>query len=104
MIINNGIFFFVTSGAVDLEPRESCCIEAAANLHPGRRVFVIFIRENITDPTEDSRTLLTLLSYENVYLRYIKLPKYGPRVPLPCQIASLIEGCLHFTDTLSTQQ
>ena len=85
VIINNGIFFFVTSGAVDLEPRESCCIEAAANLHPGRRIFVIFIRENITDPTEDSRTLLPLLSYENVYLRYIKLPKYVV-YGLPCQL------------------
>ena len=50
-------------------------MEAAASLHPGRRVFLIFIRENITDPTEESRTLLTLLAYDNVYLRYIKLPK-----------------------------
>ena len=75
VILNNGIFFFVSSGATDLEPRESCVVEAAANLHPGRRVFLIFIRENITDPTEESRTLLTLLAYENVYLRYIKLPK-----------------------------
>ena len=43
-----------------------------SRLHKGRKVFVIFLTANITD--EDimgSKTLLNLLTFENVHFRYI---------------------------------
>jgi hypothetical protein len=68
------MFYFVTSGAIDLLSRESCVVESAAHLNPSKQIFVLFLHENITDVLE-SATLLPLLSYENVLLRHIKPSK-----------------------------
>ena len=69
---DGSIFFFLTSGGIDLTSSESCSVEAATRLHPGKSVFVLFTTPNITEVL-DSNTLSVLLNFENVYLRYIQL-------------------------------
>lgn len=75
VMLNGDMFFFVSSGAQDLNAREACPVEAAAQLHPGRHIFVLFITPNITNIVH-SRTMSVLLSYKNVVFRYIKVSKY----------------------------
>ncbi|TRY70399.1 hypothetical protein TCAL_02410 [Tigriopus californicus] len=75
VMLNGDMFFFVSSGAQDLNSREACTVEAAAQLHPGRHIFVLFITPNITNIIQ-SHTLSVLLSYNNVIFRYIKVSKY----------------------------
>jgi hypothetical protein len=72
--LDNDLFFFVGSGAVDLEPRQACPVEAAARLHPGKKVFLVFITANVTDILTSS-TLSYLLSFENINMRYIRVSK-----------------------------
>lgn len=74
VMLNGDMFFFVSSGAQDLNAREACPVEAAAQLHPGRHIFVLFITPNITNIVH-SRTMSVLLSYKNVVFRYIKVSK-----------------------------
>ena len=79
------MFFFVTSGASDLTEVETCVVEAAAQLHYFKRVFVIFVGGAASDNVDvmASRTLSVLVSsYENVYLRRVRLatPKYFPHL------------------------
>ena len=50
-------------------------MESAARLHRGRKVFVIFLVDDVVDVL-DSRTLSYLVSYENVMLRHIRLKEY----------------------------
>ena len=69
---DGSIFFFLTSGGIDLTSSESCSVEAATRLHPGKSVFVLFTTPNITEVL-DSNTLSVLLNFENVYFRYIQL-------------------------------
>ncbi len=54
----------------DLRAREACPVEAAARLHRGRKVFVVFTTPNVTDAF-DSRTLSLLVTFENVHLRWV---------------------------------
>ena len=72
--LDHDMFFFVTSGAHDLRPREACLVESASLLHPGKKVFVLFITANVTDVLE-SPTLSYLIGYTNIHLRYIKVSK-----------------------------
>ena len=71
-MVDHEIFFFVSSFSRDLTSREACSVEAAARLHKGRKVFVIFMVEDVVEILE-SRTLSYLVSFENVMLRHIKL-------------------------------
>ncbi len=73
--LNNDIFFFVANGAVDLTAREACTVEAAARQHKGKHVFIVFITADVTNIIE-SASLSYLLSYTNVYFRYIKVSRY----------------------------
>jgi len=58
----------------DLHLNEACMIEAAARGHPTRRIFVLFITPEVNDVFK-SKSMSALLSYENIFLRYIKLKK-----------------------------
>lgn len=53
---------------------KACVIESAASLHPGKRVFVLFITSNVTN-VYDSLTLSTLIGFQNIRLRHIKVSK-----------------------------
>lgn len=72
--LNREMFFFVSDGLKDLQLHDACIVEAAARLHPTRRVFVLFITPDVTDVFK-SKSLSALLSYENIFLRHIKLKK-----------------------------
>ena len=82
--LNTDMFFFVTSGASDLTEVETCVVEAAAQLHYFKRIFVIFVGGASEDvDVMASRTLSVLVSsYENVYLRRVRLAtlKYFPHL------------------------
>ena len=73
--INHDMFFFVTSGAADLDDKQACVVEAAASLHSHKRVFILFITKSEVKVL-GSKTLSLLISYDNVYMRSIKLSKY----------------------------
>ena len=73
--IDNDVFFFVSNGAKDLSPLEACSVESAALHNVGKKVFVLFITEHVADIL-DSDTMSYLLSYTNVYFRWIRASKY----------------------------
>ncbi len=52
-----------------------CIVESTARLHPSRRIFVLFLTDKVEDILQ-VKTLSALLSFPNVYLRFIKPKQY----------------------------
>ena len=65
------MFYFVSNGAPELESYQACILESTANLHPGTRIFVIFITAEVGDILHD-KLMSALLTFPNIFFRYIK--------------------------------
>ena len=50
---------------------QACILESTAQLHPNTRIFLIFITSHIDDILQD-KLLSVLLSFKNIYIRYIQ--------------------------------
>ena len=72
--IGNSLYYFVPTGAKTLEAYQSCIVESTALLHPGSRIFLIFITPDLKNILQD-KLLSALLSFPNIYIRYIRLKK-----------------------------
>ena len=72
--IGNSLYYFVSTGAKTLEAFQSCIVESTALLHPGSRIFLIFITPDLKNILQD-KLLSALLSFPNIYIRYIRLKK-----------------------------
>ena len=72
--IGNSLYYFVPTGAKTLEAFQSCIVESTALLHPGSRIFLIFITPDLKNILQD-KLLSALLSFPNIYIRYIRLKK-----------------------------
>ena len=67
--IGNSLYYFVPTGAQTLESYQSCIVESTSILHPGSRIFLIFITSDLKNILQD-KLLSALLSYPNIYIRY----------------------------------
>ena len=65
------MFYFVSNGAPELESYQACILESTATLHPGSRIFVIFITSEVGDILRD-KLMAALLTFPNIFFRYIK--------------------------------
>lgn len=72
--IGNSLYYFVSTGAKTLEAYQSCIVESTSLLHPGSRIFLIFITPDLKNILQD-KLLSALLSFPNIYIRYIKLKR-----------------------------
>ena len=72
--MGNSLYYFVSNGAKTLEAYQSCIVESTALLHPGSRIFVIFIVPDLKNILQD-KLLSAILSFPNIFIRYIKLKK-----------------------------
>ena len=71
MKIDASMFYFVANGATTIENYQACILESTAQLHPNTRIFLIFITSHIDDILQD-KLLSVLLSFKNIYIRYIQ--------------------------------
>lgn len=80
----NSIFFIETSckhkNGINLNLRQSCAVESAANLNPNLKVFVLFVSPTFINNNSD--VIKRLDMYSNVYLRHINFIKYSLNTPL----------------------
>lgn len=80
----NSIFFIETScnhnNGINLNLRQGCAIESAANLNPNLQIFVLFVAPSFIN--NESEVINRLNSYTNIHLRYINFIKYTHKTPL----------------------
>lgn len=83
-VANNSIFFIETScnhkNGINLNLRQGCAIESAANLNPNLQIFVLFVSASFLNNKSD--VINTLNTYNNINLRYINLIKYSYNTPV----------------------
>ena len=63
MKIDGSMFYFVSNGAPELESYQACILESTANLHPGTRIFVIFITAEVGDILHDKLTCFYIMAF-----------------------------------------
>lgn len=83
-VTDNSIFFIETScnhkNGINLNLRQGCAIESAANLNPNLKIFVLFVSANFVNNGSD--VINTLNTYKNINLRYIDFIRYSDKTPL----------------------
>lgn len=89
-VTKNSIFFFETScnhkNGINLNLRQACAIESAANLNPKVKIFVLFVAPILIHNKSDVIDVLN--KYSNIYLRHINFVKYSRNTPLQDFVAS----------------
>lgn len=83
-VTKNSIFFVETScnhkNGINLNLRQGCAIESAANLNPNLKIFVLFVAPSFIN--NESDVINKLSEYKNVNLRHINFVRYSYKTPL----------------------
>lgn len=83
-VTRNSIFFFETScnhkNGINLNLRQACAIESAANLNPSLKIFVLFVAPILI--FNESDVINKLNTYSNINLRHINFVKYSYNTPV----------------------
>lgn len=82
-VTKHSIFFVETScnhkNGINLNLRQGCAIESAANLNPRSKVFVLFVASSFINKSD---VINRLTAYKNVHLRHIHFVNYAYKTPL----------------------
>lgn len=89
-VSKNSIFFIETScnhkNGYNLNLRQGCAIESAANLNPNLKIFVLFVAPSFI--SNESNVIQKLNTHKNVYFRHINFVNYTYKTPLQNYVAT----------------